>query len=410
MQHVAHDPPAIVLSGGPIAISVARSLGGAGVRVYALGDAPRDTVAHSRYCHSFVDLGSGEGVQERWLAWLESGPRDGVLIPCHDDALDFIGRNRPSLVELGYLPYEANDEVVLAMLDKEKTYELARRIGVPAPRTVVLRDHGDFAEAVAEIGIPCAIKPLHAHLFVRHFGWRQKAFVVHELSDVEQEVRGLLDLGLEVMVTEVIPGSDDQLFSFISYLDDEGKPLFQFVKRKLRQFPPGFGMGCYHVEEWNDEVAELGMRFFQGIGLRGFAYVEFKRDPRDKSFKLIECNHRFGTGIELLLAAGIDAPLLMYQRALGRPVAPVDSYQRGVRLWHPLDDIRAFMIYRQNGVLSVREWGQSLMHRLRFPVLRWDDPKPSLMYAWLLTGQIRSALRRMIARHSSDTAARTIQR
>jgi hypothetical protein len=33
-------------------------------------------------------------------------------------------------------------------------------------------------------------------------------------------------------------------------------------------------MGCYHVEEWNPIVAEVGWSFFEAIGLRGFAYVE----------------------------------------------------------------------------------------------------------------------------------------
>ena len=52
------DRPAILLGGGPIAVSVARSLGRAGIRVYALGSAPPDTVAHSRYCDVFVNLGA----------------------------------------------------------------------------------------------------------------------------------------------------------------------------------------------------------------------------------------------------------------------------------------------------------------------------------------------------------------
>jgi len=142
----------------------------------------------------------------------------------------------------------------------------------------------------------------------------------------------LRKLGLEVMLTEIIPGGDDQLFSFITHVDENGSPLFRFVKRKLRQFPAGFGMGCYHVEEWNPIVAELGWSFFEAIGLRGFAYVEFKRDAPDNAFKLIECNHRFGNGIELLTAAGIDVPLITYKRALGQPVSALRSYRRGVRL------------------------------------------------------------------------------
>ncbi len=201
-----------------------------------------------------------------------------------------------------------------------------------AASTCVVRDERDVEPALHEIGFPCALKPLHAHRFVHHFGFRQKAFIGRDRAQFDDALAHLRKLGLEVMLTEIIPGGDDQLFSFITHVDENGSPLFRFVKRKLRQFPAGFGMGCYHVEEWNPIVAELGWSFFEAIGLRGFAYVEFKRDARDNAFKLIECNHRFGTGIELLTAAGIDVPLITYKRALGQPVSALRSYRRGVRL------------------------------------------------------------------------------
>ena len=178
----------------------------------------------------------------------------------------------------------------------------------------------------------------------------------------------------------------------MQFFDDNGNPLFRFVKRKLRQFPPGFGMGCYHVEEWNPIVAELGWSFFEAIGLRGFAYVEFKRDARDNAFKLIECNHRFGAGIELLTAAGIDAPLITYRRALGQPVSALRSYRRGVRLWHPLDDTRTFLMYRRKRELSIAAWIRSLMHPLHVPIFRWYDPKPTLVSHWFLLQALRKRL------------------
>jgi D-aspartate ligase len=381
---MSSSPPAVILSGGPIAISVARSLGSAGVRVYALGEAPWETVGHSRYCHSFIDLGGGVGIADRWLTWLESGPRGAVLLPCHDEGLVLVARNRSLLVRMGYTPIEANDEVMLAMLDKEQTYVLARRAGIATPRTAVLRGRDDLNPAASKIGFPCAVKPLHSHLFARHFGLKRKVIIVRDRSELAQAFEEIAPLGLSTMVTEIIQGGDDQLWSFLAYMDEHGEPLLRFVKRKLRQYPPEFGLGCYHVTEWDEEVAELGLHFFRSIGLRGVAYVEFKRDERDGSLKLIECNHRFGAGIELLRAAGIDLPLLTYERLVGRRVKRVDVYREGVRLWHPVDDARAFLAYRRRGSLSFSGWLRSLIHALHVPVFRWDDPKPSLVELWLM--------------------------
>src|ERR1700694_4065011 len=132
------DPPAIILGGDANAISVARSLGAAGVRVYVVGSGS-EAVRFSRFCATFVAL-AGADVQTRWLDWLTAhGPRGAVLLPCTDDGLELIAHHRAELTALGYRPIEADDDVLLAMLDKERTYTLARTLGVPAPRTVTVR-------------------------------------------------------------------------------------------------------------------------------------------------------------------------------------------------------------------------------------------------------------------------------
>jgi predicted ATP-grasp superfamily ATP-dependent carboligase len=116
---------------------------------------------------------------------------------------------------------------------------------------------------------------------------------------------------------------------FITDVDENGSPLFRFVKRKLHQFPPGFAItsrsGIQSLVSW-------GVVILRGNPIARFCICRVKRDARDNAFKLIECIHRFGTGIELLTAAGIDAPLITYTRALGQPVSALRSYRRGVRL------------------------------------------------------------------------------
>jgi D-aspartate ligase len=385
-------PPAVILGGGIIAIAVARSLGRAGVRVYALGDGAWDSVRHSRYCAVFVDLGSGAGVQERYLEWLESGPRGSVILPCSDDGLELIVRARAHLVQLGYALVEANDEVLLAMLDKHRTYALARRAGISTPRSITLGRMEDLDGVGSQVGFPCALKPRHSHLFARHFGLRQKLFVAHDRRELELMFGRLARLDLDVIASEIIPGTDDRFASYYTYLDQQGEPLLHFTKRKLRQYPPSFGLGSYHVTDWNEEIARLGLEFCQGVGLRGLATVEFKLDARDGEFKLIECNQRFTLGTPLLRLAGIDLPLLVYNRLAGRHELGVDHYRTGVRMWFPLDDARAFLSYRRRGELTLADWTKSLLHRQHFPVFAWDDPQPSLTECRQLAGVARKKL------------------
>jgi predicted ATP-grasp superfamily ATP-dependent carboligase len=371
--------PLILLGGGIIAVSVARSVGSSQTPVWALGDTGSDVVNHSRFCSSFVDLGGGEGVQERWLEWLCNRPLgEAVVFPCCDDGLELVSNHRATLMEHGCLPIEANDEVVLAMLDKLKTYELAKLADVEVPRHFSLESIDQLDGALARSGVefPCALKPLDSHLFARKYGTEMKVFVARDRDELIQTCTDVAAQRLRMMVTEIIPGPEDAYWSIHAYLDENGDPLAGLTKRKLRQYPVGFGMGTYHVTEWNEEVANIGLQFCRGVGIRGMANPEFKRDARDGKLKLIECNHRFTMSNELNRRVGVNFPQLAYDRVLGLPVTPYGGYRQGVHLWFPGQDTKAFLEGRRRGEMTLRGWVASLLHRQYLTLLDFKDPGP----------------------------------
>ena len=359
-------------------MSLARSLGRAGAPVYVLG-AESNPARWSRHCHRFVPI-SGADVQERTLEWLATrGPREGVVLACEDDGLELIASHRATLAAHGYRAVEADDEVLLAMLDKQRTYALARELGIQTPFTLVPRSEAELESLVDEIGFPCALKPLHSHHFARHLP-RIKALLASDAEELRRQFARVQALGVEVQLTETIPGPEDAFCSYYSYLDERGEPLLHFNRHKLRQYPTGFGTACYATNEPNDEASELGLRFFQGVGLRGIGNVEFKRDMRDGRLKLIECNARFTAADRQLQLCGLDLPLFAYHRVLGRPLPPVETRRTGVHLWHPIQDTRAFLTLRRQDELTFGKWARSLAHRQHFPVASLTDPLPTVGY------------------------------
>ena len=371
-------PPAIVLGGRENALAVARSLGRRGIAVHALADKGSTLTANSRYVTSSLAPGR-VGTEEAWTAWLDAGPGEGVLIPCGDLGLEYLARNRARLEGMGYTPIEMCDDVTLAMLDKERTNELARACGVDVPRTRRVRTREEATAVAQDFEYPCAVKPCDSYRFRAIFG--QKAFVVSSAAELEAAFDRILPSEMEVIVTEIITGPGGERFgycSYYSYLDADGEPLFHFTKLKPREYPLVFGGGTYHVSKWDPEVAEVGLRFFQGVGLRGIGNVEFKRDGRDGRLKLIECNPRITAADRLVQLAGLDLSYLAYRRALGLEVEPFGSFRDGVREWYPYGDFLAFRDARRQGLATTTAWLRSVAYRQCFPFFDWRDPGPTL--------------------------------
>ena len=378
------------------ALSVTRSLARKGIEVHVLSPVMHSPIPHSRFPAACVTFHDKQTIQEDWLAWLaEEGPEGAALLPCDDDSLELIARNRSRLVELGFRPFEADDRAALATLDKNEIHELAEKAGVGAPVSVRVREAADLEDAIARMAFPCALKPLHSHLFARHYS--VKAIVVQDADDLRRTWQPMEELGLEVLATEIVNPATEEGVGYMTYLDERGEPLFHFTKAKVRQYPIRFGLGSYHVSRWMPDVAEAGLRFFQGIGARGLAYVEFKRAV-DGTPKIIDVNHRFLDSTEVVRRSGIDVAQLAYDRVTGRPTDVPASFRDGVRLWFAVEDTRAFLDRRREGGMRLADWAGSLAGRQHFPIFAWDDPLPSLAnVGWLAKRVVRRAGRRSVS-------------
>ncbi len=119
------------------------------------------------------------------------------------------------------------------------------------------------------------------------------------------------------MYQEIVPGGDDELFTVGSYLDARSRPLAVFTGHKLRQHPPRFGVCRMAVSKWDDELAEAGLRLLRELGFWGVSQVEFKRDPRDGRYCLMEVNARHWMWHSLSTVCGVE-PLVRRLRGRDR--------------------------------------------------------------------------------------------
>jgi len=372
-------PPAILVGANVVtAISVIRSLAGAGVEVHLLCR-PGAVPSYSRYARR-LPTDPSLPLQEAWLSYL-LGPesealRGAVLLACNDDGLELLLEHREELAAR-YLLDVCDVEAQRAMLDKLATYRLAAAAGVPTPRFWPATSEAEVRAHADEYAYPLMIKPLHSHEFKRiHEG---KYLMAAGLDELLAAFRRTQEGGVEVVLLEMIPGPDDLLCSYYTYLDEAGAPQFHFTKRVIRRFPEHEGFACHHVTDWAPEVRDLGLRLFRHVGLRGVANVEFKRDTRDGRLKVIEVNARFTAANGLVAASGYDLARFVYNRVAGLPQPSLSErpYRTGLHLWYPLDDFLAFLELRRQGRLRFGEWLRGIAHPAVLPYFSLADPKPS---------------------------------
>jgi D-aspartate ligase len=382
-------PPALIVGGDHGCLSIARSLGAAGIPVYAINHL-KSEVRYSRFC-KWIDLPESNAIgSEVWTAYLMGRESDhlrgAVLLAGSDEAIELIAEHREALSEKFTLDL-SNPEAQLCMLDKLRTYRAAHAAGVPTPKFWVADTREHVEKLEHELVFPLVLKPILGHKFSRKFtGSYAVAYHFDELLNAFDAVHCA---GIRTFLVEMIPGPDDKLCSYYTYLDENGNNLIDFTKRVIRRYPMNMGGSTYHMTDHVPDIRELALSLFRQVGLRGVANVEFKLDERDGKLKLIECNARFTAADCLLVASGLNLPLFVYNRLTGRAQSAPSSYRMGMRLWKPVGDFVAYRQLNKMGLLSFRAWIRSIMHPQIFPVFRWNDPLPAIVgsarlirYAW----------------------------
>ena len=132
------------------------------------------------------------------------------------------------------------------------------------------------------------------------------------------------------------------------------------------------------VSHWDDEVAAAGLRLLQELHYHGVSQVEFKRDPRDGRYCLMEVNARHWMWHSLAAACGVNLSLAAYRDAVGHPY--VTRRQVDGRKWvvtlTDLPDAQAEFRRRER---KVGPWLASYAGVARDGVLSLSDPVPGLL-------------------------------
>jgi D-aspartate ligase len=390
--HPVRDlPEAILLSPTDAALAVARSLHPRGVPVAMVGQRCWQMRTRRATSHILPALAQDP---ESWVAFLaELGrDRDGVLIPGSDRAVEFLVRQRSRIPDR-LRSFESPDSAHLRLMDKLALYDLAASENVRFPWTLRLRSRAELEKVADEATYPCLLKPAVAHEWRRLFGaWR--VFLLRDRDELLRQAGPGLDAGLELMITEYVPGDDRHLEGVTVVRAGDGSYPLAYGRRKLRQYPPGFGSVSLFETADVPEMMALATRLLDASGFVGIAAVEAKRHAETGELVLIEVNVRIPQGFTLGDASGIDGSWRLYATLAGVPLPPRPSQRNGVKVIAPDLEPRAAMATLVQRQATLRQVLRSYRGVRDLSGLSLRDPGPLLALSARELGRVTRFVRR----------------
>ncbi|PYR45347.1 MAG: ATP-grasp domain-containing protein [Acidobacteria bacterium] len=369
---------ALVMGADYRALGVVRSLGRHRIPVWLVKRGGHLVAATSRYVRRRVPWPSGDdsGMIDYLVGIAVTHKLDGwLLFPTDDYAVALVARYYETLA-CHYRSTVPRWEDVRWACDKRLLYDAVEKVRLVQPWTAFPTNRDDLESL--ECPFPVIIKPAlrlrpSTHRTPKSWPASDRRSLLARYDEASAVVPAE-----HLMVQEVVPGDGDSQFSYAALCKD-GESLASLVARRTRQFPSDFGQLSTYVETVDQpRVVEAATRLLATMRFTGLVEVEFKRDPRDGQFKVLDVNPRVWGWHTLARRVGIDFPLFAWLLFNGAPV-PERRGRAGERWMHFSADLRLAVSEVLAGSFSLRAYIRSLSGPRESAIFAWDDPLPGLL-------------------------------
>ena len=366
-----------------IALAVARSLGSRGIDIICVEQEQFSKKTplcfYSKYCKKGYVLPNLHSAGDKFVAGILNIASNGdVLIPVSTGMVDFVSSQATELGKFINFVVPSQESFVLAN-DKEAVINLADTIGIPTPKTILVKSGGQLKEIAGNIGYPVVIK-------IRNdSGINLKPGEKYRIAKNSKELINFCDLlkGItsDFVIQEYIKG---QGYGFEAFFDANNELKAYFCHRRLREYPISGGPSSF-CESVNDpQLIDYGLKLLSKMSWKGLAMVEFKKDVIDNKFKLIEVNPKFWGTLPLAIESGIDFPFIFYNASLGNKLEIKKEYPAGIKmrfLWLDIPAVIQELLKGKRKLFTLRSLLKELFNfRIKDGLLSIDDIKPGIMY------------------------------
>jgi D-aspartate ligase len=332
-------PHVIVLDPFNAGMALARRMVRLGARVTVVEGTP--IVAYSRGVESVTAAYKAHGGD--WLQALHelaSSCAEGVVLTATDRGSAWLAREAERMP--GNLRFfERPGSAHLALMDKQDADRIARLTGVRVPWTAQVSSMEELERRATEAPWPCVVKPVLSHEWRDRYG-EKRSFFTAGAREAARLMEGPLGEGFRMLLSQYIPGGDQDVEEAIVVRLADGSYPVQFGCRKLRQYPPGFGETAVGESSPLPETMRLAKRILDEAGFVGVAGVETKRHAGTDERWFLEVNVRLPGQWGLGDACGARASPRVVEALCDRPLGAAPPLRPGLRFVQPDLDWHGF--------------------------------------------------------------------
>jgi predicted ATP-grasp superfamily ATP-dependent carboligase len=290
----------------PYALTVARSLGSSGYCVdygIPLGKGPMELF--SKFCHRFLVYPDPSYAKVDFQVFLYERSRIyDYIIPTMEKTMLAAAEIKEKIESMGPKVLCPDYEALKLAVQKSSMLALARKVGLPVPKTIVTSEAPSFESIIDALGLPfimkCStevdIQPGERKFLIEEYDERKFSLCFKKLSRwgpviIQEYIRGK-GIGIELLYS-----MKGELIAFHGH------------ERILEQYLDG-GPSIMARTSINKSALQYAISLLNVLKWKGAAMVEFKLGNDGKLY-FMELNPRFWGTTLLAIASGVNFPLLL---------------------------------------------------------------------------------------------------
>jgi len=304
-----------------------------------------------------------------------------AVFPVSDSTSLVCSKYKETIEDFGTIVGVEDWETFEIAYDKYKTFNLAKDINVPCPKTFSPRCLADVKEISTNITYPAVIKPRSKSLWSDDDGILMRKVTNNNYPENRSE---LLNQFSQIfsdpilstyppLIQEYVPG---EIMDTV-VLADNGNIRALLQNQRVRTYPRSGG--AYTLAETVQEpnMVEYVEKLLDEIRWTGPAMFEFMKSDGD--FYLMEINGRYWGSIGLSLSCGLDIPRMHYAQMTNKSFDNKCDYPIGVqqRWLLPGDLLWLFEGLVDGDIISMQSFIQSFF-TANHDLISVDDPLPAI--------------------------------